>query len=117
MEPALCRWRSPTSLPSPGTHGFRDFTFEGLLGIGGGRCRAGNDRRAVVLEAAAWLHAAHALGEAEVPVYQRVVQRIITPARDRLGDVATEAAAAAARAMTADEAIAFALEPAAVTAL
>ena len=115
VEPALVAFTDELAISR--SHGFRDFTFEGLLGIGAVAAAQGNDRRAVVLEAAAWLHAAHALGEAEVPVYQRVVQRIITPARDRLGDVATEAAAAAARAMTADEAIAFALEPAAVTAL
>jgi predicted ATPase/DNA-binding SARP family transcriptional activator len=98
------------------SHGFRDFTFEGLLGIGAVAAARGYDRRAAVLEAAAWRHAQRALGEAEVPVYERVMQRFTKPARERLGDAACEAADAAAAAMTADEAIAFALEPAAVTA-
>jgi hypothetical protein len=46
-----------------------------------------------------------------MPVYDRVTERFIAPARARLGD-AWEAAAAAGRAMTADEAVAFALDSA-----
>jgi hypothetical protein len=46
------------------------------------------------------------------PVYERVEQRFIAPARKRLGGQAWEAASAAGRSLTADAAIALALEPA-----
>jgi hypothetical protein len=46
-----------------------------------------------------------------VPVYERVVHRFIAPARERLGEPAWKAAGAAARDMTAAEAVAYALEP------
>jgi hypothetical protein len=45
-------------------------------------------------------------------VYDRVEQRFIAPARKRLGRDAWEAASAAGRELSADAAIALALEPA-----
>jgi hypothetical protein len=49
---------------------------------------------------------------AEAPVYERLEQRFIAPARKRLGREPWEAAGAAGRSMTAETATAFALEPA-----
>ena len=70
----------------------------------------GEDRRAAILEAAACRHGTVAHSEAEAPVYERVVQRFIAPAQDRLGDATWRAAQADGRAMTADTALDYALQ-------
>ena len=65
-----------------------------------------------ILEAAAWALNDRPVFPSEAPVYERVEQRFIAPARERLGSDAWEAASAGARSMSADSAIALALEPA-----
>jgi hypothetical protein len=109
LEPALAAFRA--ELVTARAHGFVPFYFEGLLGIAALAAAAGDDVRAAALEAAAWVHADRPPEPAEIPVYDRVTERFLAPARERLGE-AWEAAAAAGRAMTADEAVAFALEEA-----
>jgi predicted ATPase/DNA-binding SARP family transcriptional activator len=113
QEPALAAFRN--ELATAHAHAFATFYFEGLLGIAAVAAARGEDHRAVVLETAAWKLSDGQLKEAEVPVYERVMQRFIAPARERLGAEAREAASAAASAMTADAAIALALEPAVAT--
>jgi predicted ATPase/DNA-binding SARP family transcriptional activator len=89
--------------------GFTRFYFEPLLGLAALAAAAGDDVRAGVLDAAAWARVQLPLDEAERPVYERVTERFIAPARERLGD-GWESAAAAGRAMTAEDAVAFALD-------
>jgi hypothetical protein len=64
-----------------------------------------------ILEAAAWALNDRPVVPAEAPVYERVEQRFIAPARQRLGSDAWETASAGARSLSADSAIALALEP------
>jgi predicted ATPase len=92
-------------------NGWAQFYFEPLLGMAGLAAAAGDDHRAGALDAAAWAQAPQPLHAAERPVYDRVTERFIAPARERLGD-AWEDAAAAGRAMPADAAVAFALDSA-----
>ena len=71
----------------------------------------GDDQRAIVLDAAAWALNERPVYPSEAPVYERLEQRFIGAARDRLGPEATASAAAAGRQMTAEDAIAYALLP------
>jgi hypothetical protein len=66
---------------------------------------------AAVLEAAAWALNDRPVFPSEAPVYERVEQRFIAPARERLGSDVWETAGAGARSLSADSAIALALEP------
>jgi predicted ATPase/DNA-binding SARP family transcriptional activator len=93
-------------------HAFETFYMEGLLGFAALAAADGNDHFAAVLNAAAWELIDRPVFPSEAPVYERVEQRFIAPARERLGCEAWEAASAAGRRMTADAAIALALEPA-----
>jgi predicted ATPase len=93
-------------------HGLARFYMEGLLGLAALAAADGDDRRAAVLQAAAWALSLRPLLPIEAPVYERVEQRFIAPARERIGRDAWEAANAAARSLSAHSAIALALEPA-----
>jgi predicted ATPase/DNA-binding SARP family transcriptional activator len=93
-------------------HAFATVYMEGLLGFAALAAADGNDQLAAVLNAAAWALSDRPVFPSEAPVYDRVEQRFIAPARRRLGSEAWEAASAAGRGMTADAAIALALEPA-----
>jgi hypothetical protein len=93
-------------------HAFVGVYMEGLLGLAALAAADGNDQLAAVLNAAAWELNDRPVFPAEAPVYERVQQRFLVPARERFGQDAWEAASAAGRAMTADAAIALALEPA-----
>jgi predicted ATPase/DNA-binding SARP family transcriptional activator len=93
-------------------HSFETFYMEGLLGFAALAAADGNDQLAAVLNAAAWHLIDRPVYPSEAPVYERVERRFIAPARVRLGSDAWEAASAAGRGMTADAALALALEPA-----
>jgi predicted ATPase/DNA-binding SARP family transcriptional activator len=93
-------------------YAFAAFYMEGLLGLAALAAADGDDHRAAVLEAAAWALEERPAFPSEAPVYERVEQRFIAPARERLGSDAWETASAAARSLSADSAIALALEPA-----
>ena len=93
-------------------HGLVTFYMEGLLGLAALAAADGDDHRAAVLEAAAWALNDRPVFPAEAPVYERLEQRFIAPARERLGSDAWQDASAAARRLSADSAIALALEPA-----
>jgi hypothetical protein len=95
-------------------HGFPMCRFEGLLGLAALAANDGDDRRAAALEAAAVALRDRPVLPAEAPIYERVRQRFIAPARERLGAEAWEFASAAGRGMTAEQAVAYALEPTAV---
>ena len=92
-------------------HGLPMFYFEALLGLAGLAAAGGDDQRAAVLDAAAWALSDRPVAPAESYIYGQV-QRLIDPARARLGEAGWEAAAARGRAMTADEAVAYALDTA-----
>ena len=68
-----------------------------------------------MLDAAAWALNERVVYPSEEPVYERLEQRFIGPARERLGSAAAAAAAAAGRQMNAADALACALAEAAVT--
>jgi predicted ATPase/DNA-binding SARP family transcriptional activator len=89
---------------------------EALLGLAALAAADGDHHRAAVLAGAASALSDRPTGAAEAPVYERVQHRFIAPARERLGTEEWEAATAAGRGMTAEAAIAFALEPPAVMA-
>ena len=93
-------------------HDLVTFYMEGLLGLAALAAADGDDHRAAILEAAAWALNDRPVFPAEAPVYERLEQRFIAPARERLGSDAWEEASAAARRLSADSAIALALEPA-----
>jgi predicted ATPase/DNA-binding SARP family transcriptional activator len=86
------------------------FYSEGLLGLAALTAARGDDRRAGVLEAAAGAVTSIPVGPSEVPVYERLKQRFIAPARERLGQERWAEASAVGRGMSADAAIGFALE-------
>ena len=92
-------------------HGLPMFYFEALLGLAGLAAADGDDQRAAVLDAAAWALSDRPVAPAESYIYGQV-QRLIDPARARLGEAGWEAAAARGRAMTAGEAVAYALDAA-----
>ncbi len=92
-------------------HGLPMFYFEALLGLAGLAAAGGDDQRAAVLDAAAWALSDRPVAPAESYIYGQV-QRLIDPARARLGEAGWDAAAACGRAMTADEAVAYALDTA-----
>jgi hypothetical protein len=96
-------------------HGFGIFYCEGLLGLAALAAAVGDDRRAIVLDTAAWALNERAVYPSEAPVYDRIEARFIGPARERLGAEAAVAAAAAGRQMTAADALAYALAEPAVT--
>ena len=82
-----------------------------MLGLAGLAAADMDDHRAAVLDAAAWALSDRPVAPAESYIYGQV-QRLIAPARARLGEVGWEAAAARGRAMTAGEAVAYALDAA-----
>jgi predicted ATPase/DNA-binding SARP family transcriptional activator len=90
-------------------HNFGTFYFEGLLGIAALAAADSDDRRAAVLEAAASMQLDRPIFESERPVYDRIDERFIAPARTRLGPEAWATAAAAGRAMRIHDALAWAL--------
>jgi predicted ATPase len=96
-------------------HAFGLFYFEGLLGLAALAAIDGDDRRAIVLEAAAWALNERAVYPSEAPVYDRLEQRFIGPARERLGIEAAVNAAAAGRQLSAADALAYALAETAVS--
>ena len=98
-------------------HGYPGFAFEGLLGLAALAGAEGADERAAVLEAAAWALNDRPPYPSEMPVYDRVTDRFLAPARTRLGAEASERAAATGRAFSVDDALAYALEGRAVSAL
>jgi predicted ATPase/DNA-binding SARP family transcriptional activator len=93
-------------------HALVSFYMEGLLGFAALAGADGDDHRAAALHAAAWALNDRPVFPSEAPVYDRVDERFIAPARERLGRDAWEAASAAGRDLSADAAIALALEPA-----
>jgi hypothetical protein len=93
-------------------YGLAPFYMEGLLGLAALAAADGDDHRAAVLGAAAWALNDRPVFPAEAPVHERVERRFIAPARERLGGDAWETASAAARSLSAESAIALALEPA-----
>jgi hypothetical protein len=98
-------------------HGFAVFYFEGLLGLAAIAAADGDDQRAIALDGAAWALIEREVYASEAPVYERLEQRFIGAARERLGPEAAAAAAAAGRQMNAADALAYALEDPAVSAL
>jgi predicted ATPase/DNA-binding SARP family transcriptional activator len=94
-------------------HGFGVFYFEGLLGLAALAAADGDDHRAIVLDAAAWALNERAVYASEAPVYDRLEERFVGPARERLGPAAA-VAAAEGRQLNAVDAIAYALEDAAL---
>ena len=64
-----------------------------------------------VLEAAAWALNDRPPYSSETPVYDRVTERFIAPARARLGTHASERAAVTGRALSLDDALALAFGP------
>jgi hypothetical protein len=89
-------------------HGLETFYFEGLLGLAALAADC-EDQRAATLEAAAWAVNDRPVSPGKAPVYERVDERFIAPARERPGEWAWVSAQRAAREMTADESLAFAL--------
>jgi hypothetical protein len=96
-------------------HGFGVFYFEGLLGVAALAAADGDDRRAIVLDAAAWALNERPVYPSEAPIYDRLEQRFLGPARERLGAEEAGAAAAAGRRLGAADALALALAEPAVT--
>jgi hypothetical protein len=93
-------------------NGYARFYFEALLGFAALAAVDEHDRRAAALHAAAWADGDTIVYPSEAPIYERVEKRFIAPARQRLGAVAWDAAAQAGRVMSADAAMAFALDEA-----
>jgi predicted ATPase/DNA-binding winged helix-turn-helix (wHTH) protein len=85
--------------------------FDPLYGLAALAGLAGDDRRAAVLAGAASAADAFAVSPAARPVYNRLEQRFLAPARDRLGDEAWEAALDEGRRMQTDALVEYALEP------
>jgi len=85
------------------------FYFEAFLGLGALAARDGDDERAVTLEAAAWTHLDRPNTPAEEPVYTRITQRFLEPARERLGPEATARATAHGHELPLADAVALAL--------
>jgi hypothetical protein len=83
------------------------FYFEGLVGFAALAAEDGDDERAAALEAAAWDHNDRPAFPDEVRVYDRLDQRFLQPARQRLGADAWRRAAQAGRGLTAEGAIAL----------
>jgi predicted ATPase len=101
-----------TELVTAHAHGLATFYMEGLLGLAALAAVDGDDDRAGFLHAASRALMDRPVFPAEAPVYERVEQRFIAPARERLGNDAWQSASAGARGLSADSAIALALEPA-----
>jgi predicted ATPase/class 3 adenylate cyclase len=83
------------------------FYFEGLLGFAALAADGGDDELAAALEAAAWDHNDRAVFTDEQPVYDRLDQRFLQPARQRLGADAWRRAGQSGRGLTAEDAIAL----------
>jgi predicted ATPase/DNA-binding winged helix-turn-helix (wHTH) protein len=95
------------------THALPHFThFDALYGLAALAAAGGDDQRAAVVAGAAWAIDARPVDPAARPVYNRLEQRFLAPARERLGDDAWKAASAEGRRMDAGAAVAYALEPA-----
>jgi hypothetical protein len=95
---------------------FAAYYEEGMFGLAAVAAASGDDTRAATLQAAARRQRYGDIGEAEAPVYVRIEARFLEPARERLGRLAWDAAAATGAGMAADEALAFALAEADVSA-
>ena len=93
-------------------HALGMFFMEGLLGLAALAAADRNDHFAAVLHAAAWELSDRPIYPSEAPVYERVEQRFIAPARERFGEPAWAAAQAEGRAMTVADAVDYALRPA-----
>jgi predicted ATPase len=92
-------------------NGFADICcYEGLLGLAAVAAQRGHWRRAAALEAAASEHQQEPLEVPEMELLQRVEQRFLAPARERLGDDDWERAGDAGRRLTTEQAIAIALD-------
>ena len=85
------------------------FYFEAFLGLGAVAASTGEDERAVMLEAAAWTHIDRPPTAAEEPVYTRVTEQFLVPARERLGSEATAVAAERGRTTALDDLVSLAL--------
>ena len=96
-------------------HGYVRFYFEVQLGLAAVAAADGQDQRAATLHAAAYADTGRIVYPTEAPIYERIEQRFIAPARERLDTEAWDAAAEAGRALSSDAAFAFALAEPAVT--
>ncbi|HEX5620020.1 MAG TPA: hypothetical protein VFX51_16475, partial [Solirubrobacteraceae bacterium] len=114
-RPQAARTAFRDELLTARAHGFATFYFEGLLGLAALAAADGDDQRAIVLDAAAWAHNERDVYPSEAPVYDRLEQRFIGPARERLGAEEAAAAVAAGRQLNAADALAYALAEPAVT--
>ena len=93
-------------------HGLPGFSrFDPLYGLAAVAGAVGDDPRAAVLAGAAAAIDALPVSPAARPVYTRLEQRFLAPARERLGHDAWETASAKGRRMDAGAAAAYALEP------
>ncbi len=90
------------------------FYFEAFLGLGAVAASTGEDERAATLEAAAWTHIDRPPTAAEEPVYTRVTEQFLAPARERLGSEATAVAAERGRTTALDDLVSLALRRARV---
>jgi hypothetical protein len=93
-------------------NGFADLCSEGLLGLAAVAAQRGDERRAATLESAASEHQERPLEVPEMELLQRIEQRFLAPARERLGHDSWERATDAGRRLTTEQAIALALETA-----
>ncbi|WP_169542329.1 AfsR/SARP family transcriptional regulator [Solirubrobacter soli] len=85
------------------------FYFEAFLGLAALAAIDGQDERAAILEAAAWVYNDRPVTPAEEPVYTRIRDRFLAPARERLGAEATARAAARGNALPLADAVELAL--------
>jgi predicted ATPase/DNA-binding SARP family transcriptional activator len=99
-------------------HGLHEIAFEALFGLAALAAADGDECRAAVLVGAAQAlpPARVARAQVEERVYDRLDRRFLAPARERLGAEAWDAGSSAGQAMTAEAAVAYALESDAVTA-
>ena len=108
-DDALAAFRAEVTISRE--HGFaKTFLFEGLLGLAALAAVDAEDERAATLEAAARVLSDRPAAPGEAVVYDRVDERYIAPARERLGDEAWQSAQAHGRAMTAETALDYALQ-------
>ena len=85
------------------------FHFEAFLGLAAVAATRGEDERAATLEAAAWTHMDRPATAAEEPVYTRVTEQFLAPARERLGPETTAIAAERGRTTALDALVSLAL--------
>ncbi len=92
-------------------HSLVTFYYEALLGLAALAARDGDTARAAALEAAAREHDDGAVSPYEQPLYDRLEQRFIAPARARAGDHAWARASRVGLGLDAGEALDLALNP------